>query len=158
MPFRYRPPFEPAPFQSLKFLAVVRERRRLNPGKNPSFLLLVEVGLALVAYARSLPRTRFTLAALRPPVDRGGRLRHHETGVGYSAVTQAPEMHGPLMYFTPDWPSARQSVLNLAALGPDTVVTGHGQAMQGPEMRSALGELAERFDEVAVPKHGQYVP
>jgi hypothetical protein len=72
MPFRYRPPFEPAPFQSLKFLAVVRERRRLNPGKNPSFLLLVEVGLALVAYARSLPRTRFTLAARRPPVDRGG--------------------------------------------------------------------------------------
>jgi hypothetical protein len=62
MPFRYRPPFEPAPFQSLKFLAVVRERRRLNPGKNPSFLLLVEVGLALVAYARLLlPRTRFTL-------------------------------------------------------------------------------------------------
>jgi glyoxylase-like metal-dependent hydrolase (beta-lactamase superfamily II) len=76
----------------------------------------------------------------------------------YSAVTQAPEMHGPPMYFTPDWPSARQSVLNLAALGPDTVVTGHGQAMRGPEMRSALGELAERFDEIAVPKHGQYVP
>jgi glyoxylase-like metal-dependent hydrolase (beta-lactamase superfamily II) len=76
----------------------------------------------------------------------------------YSAVTQAPELHGPPMYFTPDWPSARQSVLNLAALGPDTVVTGHGQAMQGPEMRSALAELAERFDEVAVPKHGQYVP
>jgi hypothetical protein len=63
------------------------------------------------------------------------------------------------MYFTPDWPSARQSVLNLAALGPDTVVTGgHSRAMQGPEMRSALAELAERFDEVAVPKHGQYVP
>jgi glyoxylase-like metal-dependent hydrolase (beta-lactamase superfamily II) len=50
----------------------------------------------------------------------------------YSAVTQAPEMHGPPMYFTPDWLSAKQSVLKLAALGPDTVVTGHGQAMQGP--------------------------
>jgi glyoxylase-like metal-dependent hydrolase (beta-lactamase superfamily II) len=66
-------------------------------------------------------------------------------------------MHGPPMYFTPDWPSAKQSVLNLAALAPDVVVTGHGQAMQGPEMRSALAELAERFDEVAVPKHGRYV-
>jgi glyoxylase-like metal-dependent hydrolase (beta-lactamase superfamily II) len=76
----------------------------------------------------------------------------------YSAVTQAPEILGPPMYFTPDWPSARQSVFNLAALGPDTVVTGHGQAMRGPEMRSALAELAQRFDEVAVPKHGQYVP
>jgi hypothetical protein len=41
----------------------------------------------------------------------------------YSAVTQAPEMHGPTMYFTSDWPSARQSVLNLAALAPQTVVT-----------------------------------
>jgi glyoxylase-like metal-dependent hydrolase (beta-lactamase superfamily II) len=75
----------------------------------------------------------------------------------YSAATQAPEMRGPPMYFTPDWPSAKQSVLNLAALLPDVVVTGHGQAMQGTEMRSALAELAERFDEVAVPKHGRYV-
>jgi len=69
-------------------------------------------------------------------------------------VTQAPEMHGPPMYFTPDWPSAKQSVLNLAALGPDTVVTGHGQAMQGAEMKSALAELARRFDDVAVPSTG----
>jgi len=158
MPFRYRPPFEPAPFQSLKFLAVVRERRRLNPGKNPSFLLLVEVGLALVAYARSLPRTRFTLAAPDRLLIAGDAFVTTRQESVYSAVTQAPEILGPPMYFTPDWPSARQSVLNLAALGPDTVVTGHGQAMQGPEMRSALAELAERFDEVAVPKHGQYVP
>jgi glyoxylase-like metal-dependent hydrolase (beta-lactamase superfamily II) len=69
----------------------------------------------------------------------------------YSAVTQAPEMHGPPMYFTPDWPSAKESVRTLAALGPDVVITGHGAAMQGLEMRKALDELAERFDEVAVP-------
>jgi hypothetical protein len=75
----------------------------------------------------------------------------------YAAVTQAPEMHGPPMYFTPDWPSARQSVLNLAALGPETVVTGHGQAMQGAGMRSALKQLAERFEDIAIPKHGRYV-
>jgi glyoxylase-like metal-dependent hydrolase (beta-lactamase superfamily II) len=31
------------------------------------------------------------------------------------------------------------------------VVTGHGEAMSGPEMRKALEELAARFDEVAVP-------
>ena len=74
----------------------------------------------------------------------------------YAAVTQAPEMHGPPMYFTPDWPSARQSVLDLAALGPETVVTGHGQAMQGAAMRSALTHLAERFEDIAVPKHGRY--
>ena len=75
----------------------------------------------------------------------------------YSAVMQAPEMHGPPMYFTPDWASAKQSVSDLAALEPETVVTGHGQAMRGAEMKSALSELARRFDEVAVPKHGRYV-
>jgi glyoxylase-like metal-dependent hydrolase (beta-lactamase superfamily II) len=74
----------------------------------------------------------------------------------YAAITQAPEMHGPPMYFTPDWVSARASVQNLAALSPDVVVTGHGQAMQGLEMRAALHELAERFDEIAVPKSGRY--
>jgi glyoxylase-like metal-dependent hydrolase (beta-lactamase superfamily II) len=75
----------------------------------------------------------------------------------YSAVTQKPEMHGPPMYFTPDWNSARQSVRSLAALAPETVVTGHGQAMRGAEMRAALDELARRFDEVAVPATGRYV-
>jgi glyoxylase-like metal-dependent hydrolase (beta-lactamase superfamily II) len=75
----------------------------------------------------------------------------------YSAVTQAPEMHGPPMYFTPDWTSARQSVRRLAALAPETVVTGHGQAMRGTQMRAALDELAARFDDIAVPDQGRYV-
>jgi glyoxylase-like metal-dependent hydrolase (beta-lactamase superfamily II) len=75
----------------------------------------------------------------------------------YSAVTQKPEMHGPPMYFTPDWNNARRSVEALASLAPETVVTGHGQAMRGPEMRAALNELARRFDEVAVPSTGRYV-
>lgn len=69
----------------------------------------------------------------------------------YSAVTQKPEMHGPPMYFTPDWESSCKSVQALATLSPETVVTGHGQAMRGPQMRAALDELAERFNEVAVP-------
>jgi glyoxylase-like metal-dependent hydrolase (beta-lactamase superfamily II) len=75
----------------------------------------------------------------------------------YAAITQAPEMHGPPMYFTPDWENARTSVQSLAELAPRTVVTGHGRAMQGPEMRAALNQLAKRFDEVAVPAHGRYV-
>ena len=70
----------------------------------------------------------------------------------YSAVTQSPEMHGPPMYFTPDWTSAKHSVRHLAALAPDVVITGHGAAMQGAQMRAALDALAERFDEVAVPR------
>ena len=69
----------------------------------------------------------------------------------YASVTQKPEMHGPPMYFTPDWASARTSVQALAQLAPEFVITGHGAAMQGPEMRAALNELATRFNEVAVP-------
>lgn len=70
----------------------------------------------------------------------------------YAAVTQAPEMHGPPMYFTPDWDSARRSVRELASLQPELVVTGHGRAMQGAGMREALEELAMRFDDVAMPR------
>jgi hypothetical protein len=48
-------------------------------------------------------------------------------------------------------------VQKLAALEPELVVTGHGRAMHGPEMRQALKQLAQNFDRVAVPKHGRYV-
>jgi glyoxylase-like metal-dependent hydrolase (beta-lactamase superfamily II) len=74
-----------------------------------------------------------------------------------AAITQRPELHGPPQYFTPDWNGAKLSVKRLAALDPETVITGHGPAMGGPEMRIALRELADRFDEVAVPEHGRYV-
>ncbi len=66
-------------------------------------------------------------------------------------------MHGPPQYFTPDWESARTSVETLAAVEPELVVTGHGPAMRGAEMRAALHALARDFDRVAVPEHGRYV-
>ncbi|HEX8387157.1 MAG TPA: MBL fold metallo-hydrolase [Rubricoccaceae bacterium] len=75
----------------------------------------------------------------------------------YAVATQAPAMHGPPMYFTPDWTSAKASVQALAALEPDLAVTGHGRAMEGPEMRAALHELARDFDRIAVPEGGRYV-
>lgn len=75
----------------------------------------------------------------------------------YAVVLQSPEMHGPPAYFTPDWHAAEQSVRRLAALEPALIVPGHGRAFAGAEMRSALHALAERFAEVAVPKHGRYV-
>lgn len=72
----------------------------------------------------------------------------------YAAVTQAAEMHGPPAYFTPDWVSAKRSVRILAKLEPNIVVTGHGAAMEGAIMRSALHQLADQFDDIAVPaKH-----
>ncbi len=75
----------------------------------------------------------------------------------YAAATQRPELHGPPMYFTPDWGSAKTSVERLAALEPEIAITGHGRAMRGAEMRAALHALARDFDRVAVPDHGRYV-
>jgi len=75
----------------------------------------------------------------------------------YAVLTQTPALHGPPMYFTPDWVSARASVERLAALEPELAVTGHGPAMRGAEMRAALHTLARDFDRIAVPEHGRYV-
>jgi glyoxylase-like metal-dependent hydrolase (beta-lactamase superfamily II) len=75
----------------------------------------------------------------------------------YAVAMQSPEMHGPPKYFTPDWHAAGMSARRLAALEPETIVAGHGRAFAGEPMRHALRELAERFEEVAVPKHGRYV-
>jgi glyoxylase-like metal-dependent hydrolase (beta-lactamase superfamily II) len=75
----------------------------------------------------------------------------------YSVAVQKPEMHGPPMYFTTDFGAARRSVQMLASLQPEVVVTGHGRAMQGPEMRAALHRLADEFDRYAVPEDGRYV-
>ena len=76
----------------------------------------------------------------------------------FAVAVQKPEIHGPPMYYTPDWVQARQSVERLAALNPELVVTGHGPAMDGPEMQQALQTLARDFDHIAVPEQGRYVP
>ena len=75
----------------------------------------------------------------------------------YAAATQAPELHGPPMYFTPDWEASRNSVEILAKLQPEYAVTGHGHAMHGVAMRTALDRLAREFMSVAVPPDGTYV-
>jgi glyoxylase-like metal-dependent hydrolase (beta-lactamase superfamily II) len=75
----------------------------------------------------------------------------------YAAAIQKPEMHGPPMYFTTDWKNARASVEHLASLEPERVVTGHGPAMQGADMRAALKQLADDFTRLAVPDGGKYV-
>lgn len=75
----------------------------------------------------------------------------------YAVATQREELHGPPMYYTQDWTSAKASVERLAALEPERLVPGHGRAMQGPEMRAALHALARDFERVAVPEEGRYV-
>ncbi len=75
----------------------------------------------------------------------------------YAVTMQEPEMHGPPMYYTTNWENARDSARLLASLEPERVVTGHGPAMEGAEMRQALHALARDFDRLAVPDDGKYV-
>jgi hypothetical protein len=56
-----------------------------------------------------------------------------------------------------EWDKAARSVVQLAELEPELVVTGHGLPLRGPEMRSALHRLAREFDRVAVPQNGKYL-
>ena len=70
----------------------------------------------------------------------------------YAVALQRPEMHGPPMYYTPDWQRAGESVRKLAEKEPELVITGHGAAMRGEEMCEALHTLARTFDMIAVPR------
>lgn len=74
-----------------------------------------------------------------------------------AVLTQAPEVHGPPAYYTPDWPAARLSVRALEALEPETALTGHGVPLAGPALRAGLKALADDFDHLAVPPRGRYV-
>lgn len=74
-----------------------------------------------------------------------------------AVAAQTVEVHGPPMYFTPDWPAAGRSVERLAALSPESAVTGHGQPLGGEALRAGLRRLAEHFEELAVPEQGRYV-
>ena len=74
-----------------------------------------------------------------------------------AVMTQREEMHGPPMYYTSDWPAARESVRRLDALHPAIAVTGHGLPMENPRLAHDLHALARDFDAVAVPRHGRYV-
>jgi glyoxylase-like metal-dependent hydrolase (beta-lactamase superfamily II) len=74
-----------------------------------------------------------------------------------AVLMQEREVHGPPTYFTIDWDKARESVQKLELLNPSLVITGHGQPMCGKELSKQLEELAEDFNELAVPEKGKYV-
>lgn len=75
----------------------------------------------------------------------------------FCALTESRKLSGPPKYFTYNWQSAAASVKKLAALEPDIVATGHGKPMKGEEMRQSLHNLADNFEELAVPSEGRYV-
>jgi hypothetical protein len=73
-----------------------------------------------------------------------------------AVLTQAPKVHRPPAYFTPDWEAARRSLETLAELSPDVAATGHGIPMSGEPLRQGLTELLQHFDEL-IPDRGRYV-
>lgn len=75
----------------------------------------------------------------------------------YKVLLQKKEVNGPTRYLTTDWLAAKASVLELQALQPLAVIPGHGTAMEGEELAAGLKDLADHFEEVAVPSHGKFV-
>jgi len=74
-----------------------------------------------------------------------------------AVATQKKFVCGPPKYFTPDWGAATRSVKELAALEPNVIATGHGQAMYGEEARKDLHKLVREFWQRGIPAAGRYV-
>ena len=109
-------------------------------------------GLAVGPDAGPHAGARVAVAAVRPHAAERGRGDHHRSVFGLRGGDAGrTEVHGPPEYFTPDWPAAAASARRLAGLEPETLLSGHGRPLAGPAMRTALHELADRFEEVAVP-------
>lgn len=74
-----------------------------------------------------------------------------------AVMTQRKKLSGPPKYFTYDWQQSKKSLQKIVTLSPATAATGHGKPMYGNELRTALNELNDHFDELAVPSSGRYV-
>lgn len=75
----------------------------------------------------------------------------------YAALAKPASVQGPPAYFTCDWKAAKASLQTLEQLEPEVVASGHGKPMRGHAMRQQLKNLAEHFDELALPKQGRYL-
>lgn len=75
----------------------------------------------------------------------------------YNVLMQKKEVNGPPRYLTKDWEAAWNSVKKLAALQPEIVVSGHGQSMEGEELKEGLSRLAQDFQKLVIPDYGRYV-
>lgn len=73
----------------------------------------------------------------------------------FSVTTQREKVKGPPAYFTPDWETAKQSVIKLKRLKPAIALFSHGKPLSGVELQKHLDYLTENFDSIAVPKEKQ---
>jgi len=74
-----------------------------------------------------------------------------------SVIAQKKELSGPPKYFTHNWLAAAMSVKKLRDLKPEVAGSGHGPAISGDELTQGLGNLADNFQRMAIPRHGRYV-
>jgi len=72
-------------------------------------------------------------------------------------LTQRVEISGPPRYLTTDWDAAKLSAQILYELKPDYLISGHGQPVEGEELKEGLERLINNWDELALPDHGRYV-
>src|ERR1700712_3239657 len=107
--------------------------------------------MALVTHAGAYSGPRVAVARKRPPAGGGRCVYYHPPGIGLCSYHAGARDARTADVLHPGLGQRWGVGAKLAALAPDVVVTGHGQAMQGQEMRAALQELAQRFDEVALP-------
>ena len=70
---------------------------------------------------------------------------------------QTKEVCGPPVYLTTDWSASFESVKRLAKLNPETVIPGHGTAMEGEELKEGLNNLIANWYKDSVPEHGKWV-
>ncbi|RYZ59084.1 MAG: MBL fold metallo-hydrolase [Chitinophagaceae bacterium] len=75
----------------------------------------------------------------------------------YRVLVQKKEVCGPPVYLTTDWDAANESVQRLVALNPQTIIPGHGTAMEGEALQKGLQRLVKEWEEIAVPDHGRWV-
>ena len=128
-------PVAPLTFRTARFPPAPGWRWIATPGHSPGHVSLWNEARRTLPGTRSSPRPR-NRPTRSPPNDPSSWPPH----VLYAGLGQR-----------------RESVQRLARLEPELVVTGHGPAMQGPEMTAALHALARDFDTIAVPRQGRYV-
>ena len=75
----------------------------------------------------------------------------------YRVFMQTKEVCGPPVYLTTDWSASYESVKKLADLNPETVIPGHGTAMEGAALKEGLNDLIANLYEDTVPDHGKWV-
>lgn len=75
----------------------------------------------------------------------------------YKVLFQKEEVNGPPRYLTTDWQAAWDTVRRLELLEPELVVAGHGQSMEGSDLKNGLKKLSEDFSALAIPSHGKYI-